>query len=104
VYRAEVRVRQASNDVQDMPCRSSASARRNHLIIQGDSRLECASARAATRTRSACMKEHIGQRLVEPAEAVADELQGGSDTLQAATKPATLRCYRLVLDPKYLEK
>jgi hypothetical protein len=30
------------------------------------------------------MKEHVGL--------VADELQAGSDTLQAATKPATLRC------------
>ena len=95
MYRAEVRVRQASIDVRDMPCRSSASARRNHLIIQGDLRVECASAQAATRTRSSCMKEHIGQRLVERAEAVPDELQAGSDTLQAATKPATLRCYRL---------
>jgi hypothetical protein len=37
------------------------------------------------------MKEHVGQ--------VADELQAGSYTLQAATKPATLRCYRL--DPIY---
>jgi hypothetical protein len=41
------------------------------------------------------MKEHVGL--------MADELQAGSDTLQAATKPATLRCYRLDLDPKYLE-
>ena len=104
MYRAEVRVRQASIDVQDMPCRSSASARRNHLIIQGDSGLECASAEAATRARSACMKEHIGHGSVERAEAVPDQLQAGSDTLQAATKPATLRCYRLVLDPKYLGK
>jgi hypothetical protein len=40
------------------------------------------------------MKEHVGH--------AADELQAGSDTLQAATKPVTLRCYRL--DPKYLGK
>jgi hypothetical protein len=33
------------------------------------------------------MNEHIGR--------VADALQAGSDTLQAATKKATLRCYRL---------
>jgi len=50
------------------------------------------------------MKEHIGHGSVERAEAVPDQLQAGSDTLQAATKPATLRCYRLVSDPKYLGK
>jgi hypothetical protein len=41
------------------------------------------------------MNEHVGHHSVERTEGVADELRGGSDTLQAATKPATLRCYRL---------
>ena len=84
---AEVRVPQAINDVQNTRGRSSASARRNHRNIQGDSRLQRASAEEAARAGSACMNEHVGL--------VADELQAGSDTLQAATKPATLRCYRL---------
>ncbi len=84
---AEVRVRQAFNDVPDRLCRSSASARRNHRNTQGDSGPERASAQEAAHARLACMKEHVGP--------MADELQAGSDTLQAATKPATLRCYRL---------
>jgi hypothetical protein len=40
------------------------------------------------------MKEHVGHLSVECTEGVVDELRGGSDTLQAATKTATLRCYR----------
>jgi hypothetical protein len=92
VHGSEVRVRQAFNDVRDVPCRSSASARRNHRNIQGDLRHARTSAQVATCVRSACMKEHVGQ--------VASVLRGGSDTLQAATKTATLRCYRL--DPSQL--
>lgn len=87
VHLAEVRVRKAFKDVRDMPCRSSASARRNHFNTRGDLFAVCASAQSGTRPRSACMNEHVGP--------VADELQSGSDTLQAATKTATLRCYRL---------
>ena len=95
MHGSEVRVRQAFNDVQDMPCRASASARRNHRNIQGDWRHERASAPAATRATLACMNEHVGHTSVECIEAMVDELQGGSDTLQAARKTATLRCYRL---------
>ncbi len=91
----EVRVQAAFNDVQNMPCRSSASARRNHRNIQGDSGLERASAQVVARARLACMNEHVGHRSVARTAGMADELEAGSDTLQAATKPATLRCYRL---------
>jgi len=41
------------------------------------------------------MNEHVGHRSVARTAGMADELEAGSDTLQAATKPATLRCYRL---------
>ena len=89
---AEVRVRQAFIDVHGAPCRTSASARRNHRTTQGDLKLARASAEAAPRARLACMNEHVGR--------MAAMLGAGSDTLQAATKPATLRCSQL--GPYYL--
>ena len=89
---AAVRVGQAFKDAHGVPCRRSASARRNHRTTQGDLKLARASAEAAPRARLACMNEH--------ADFTAGALRAGSDTLQAATKPATLRCSRL--DPIYL--
>ena len=89
MHGSEVRVRQAFNDVRDAPCRSSASARRNHRNNQGDSIQERASAQAATRATFACMKEHVGHLSVECTEGVVDELRGGSDTLSGWT-PASV--------------
>jgi hypothetical protein len=89
VHGSKVRVRQAFKDVQNVPRRSSAIARRNQRNTRGDFENERASAQRAARVRSPCMKEQIGP--------VAGPLQAGSDTLQAATKPVTLRCYRLDL-------
>ena len=89
---AAVRVGQAFKDVHGLPCRRFASARRNHRTTQGDIKLARASAVGATRARLACMNEHVGR--------MAAMLGAGSDTLQAATKPATLRCSRL--DPFFL--
>jgi len=91
VHWAEVRVGQVFIEAHGVPCRRSASARRNHRITQGDIKIERASAREATRARLACMNEHVGR--------MAAMLWAGSDTLQGATKPATLRCSRL--DPIY---
>jgi hypothetical protein len=94
VHGAAVRVEQAFIDVHGLPCRRSASARRNHRIILGDLKTERASAREVARARFACMKEHVGP--------VTGMLGAGSDTLQAAAKPATLHCFHL--DPFYLGK
>ena len=89
---AEVRVGEVFLDAHGVPCRRSASARRNHRTTQGDLKIERASAREATRARLACMNEHVGR--------MAAMLGAGSDTLQGATKTATLRCSHL--DPIYL--
>ena len=89
---AEVRVQQAIIDAHGVQCRRSASARRNHRTTQGDLKIERASAQEAARARIACMNEHVGR--------MAAMLWAGSDTLQGATKPATLRCSHL--DPIYL--
>ena len=91
---AAVRVGQAFKDAHGVPCRRSASARRNHRTTQGDLKIERASAREAARARIACMNEHVGRK--------AAMLGAGSDTLQGATKTATLHCFRL--DPIYLGK
>ena len=91
---AEVRVQQAFIDVHGEPCRRSASARRNHRTLSGDIKVERASARQAARARIACMNEHTG--------GMAGMLRAGSDTLQGATNPVTLRCSQL--DPIYLGK
>jgi hypothetical protein len=87
VHWAEVRVEQAFKDVHGEPWRRSASARRNHRTTQGDIEAERASVRQAARVRIACMNEHAG--------GMAGMLRAGSDTLQGATKPVTLRCSRL---------
>ena len=91
---AEVRVERAFTGVHGLPCRRFASARRNHRTTQGELEIERASARVAARAGSACMNEHVGR--------MAAMLGAGSDTLQGATKPATLRCSHL--DPIYLGK
>ena len=91
---AEVRVEQEFKNAHGKPCRRSASARRNLRTTQGDIKVERASARQATRARIACMNEHVGR--------MAGTLGAGSDTLQGATKPVTLRCSRL--DPIKLGK
>ena len=92
MHRAAVRVEQEFKDVHGLPCRRSANARRNHRTTLGDIKLARASAVAAVRAHLACMNEHVGGMAVM--------LGAGSDTLQAATKPATLRCSRL--DPFFL--
>ena len=84
---AEVRVGQEFKDVHGVPWRRSASARRNLRTTQGDIKVERASARQAACARIACMNEHVG--------GMAGMLGAGSDTLQGATKPVTLRCSRL---------
>ena len=94
MHGAAVRVGQAFTDVHGVPCRRSASARRNHRTTLGDLENERASAREAARAHFACMNEHTGR--------VAGMLGAGSDTLQAAAKPATLHCFHL--DPFYLGK
>lgn len=94
MHGAAVRVGQEFTDVHGVPCRRSASARRNHRTTLGDLKTERASAREAARARSACTNEHVGR--------VAAMLGAGSDTLQAAAKPATLHCFHL--DPFYLGK
>jgi len=90
VHGAEVRVGPEFVDAHGAPCRRSASARRNHRTAQGDIKSVRASAREAARVRIACMNEHAGR--------MTGKLRAGSDTLQGATKPATLRCSRLDLN------
>ena len=94
MHGAAVRVEQAFIDVHGLPCRRSASARRNHRTTLGDLKLARASAVDAVRAHLACMNEHVGGK--------AAMLGAGSDTLQAAAKPATLHCFHL--DPFYLGK
>jgi hypothetical protein len=87
VHWAEVRVGQAFKDVHGQPWRRSASARRNHRTTRGDIKVERASVPEAALARIACMNEHVG--------GMAGMRRAGSDTLQGATKPVTLRCSRL---------
>jgi len=87
VHWAEVRVGQEFKDVHGETWRRSASARRDRGTTQGDIEAERASAPQVTRARIACMNEHVG--------GMAGMFGAGSDTLQGATKPVTLRCSRL---------
>ena len=92
MHKAAVRVGWEFKDVHAETCRLSASARRKHRTNQGELKIDRALTQGDTRERFAsCRKSELTGR-------GAVELRGGSDTLQAATKTATLRCFRF-LDP-----